>query len=1079
MNLNSIWRRLPVVTLFAAGVVLLAGAGQANAQAVITGRVVDADGAPVAFVEIAIERLNIVTVAGADGEYRLLVPAARVTGQREMVVARALGYRSETLEVQLREGEISLDFTLMLDPLKLEGIVATGQALTTTRERLGYTVSTVEAEEIVDSQESNVVSALAGKAPGVWVTSASGDPGGGAYINIRGFNTILTNNEPLFVVDGTPVDNTSFTLEDPREGVAAQNRLADLNPEDIESIEILKGPAASSIYGSAGASGAVLITTKSGRRGVTRFTGKLSYSWDNVNNSIPLQTQYGQGGLVSIASWGDELPAGTSVYDHWGEIFRTGHRATADMSLSGGSDRTTYFLSGSYSNHQGVIVGNSELDRLSVRLKATQWILDNLSVSGNFAYTNQQGDMIQQGSNTSGLLLASLRTPPEFNNCLPNNTLEGTGEPIPCYVNPQSGLHFSYRNPNPTSLTQGRGFDNPFWIANEIPNTTDVGRTFGNVRTDWQAMDWLNVSWILGADYANDERLTLFPKSSSGAPEGRIFRGTYRTFDIDHTLLFTAERTFNENLSGSLTLGQNLRQQEISQIVTTGDNVIFGAEELDFTVDRSPNEFKSTVRTDGYFGEANADLFGQLYLSARVRNEASSTFGPETDSRFWYPSFSAAWTFTRLAAFENVNWLSFGKARVGWGVAGKAPNVYSNIGQFTSTFFNDGWLSTGLETIYLGREGLVSESGLGNSEIKPEKTTEWEAGVDLAFLNSRVSFSGTYYYQKTTDAILNVSLPYSTGYGFIPTNGAEFENKGWEFSLDVVPVQRENFTWELGAQWSKNNSTVLSLLGDIEAVGIGFNFFGRVNNLVLNACGPNVNEPCPFGVILGDDWVKFGRGVDLGDGNIDELYPDAPAGALYIAEDGFPEYDPTERVIGDPNPDWLASIRNTFQIYRNLRVSTLLDIKHGGVMANGTKGALFFYGTHAETLPFHGDGVQNYVFDGYGPGVGTEVTLDENWAGPGGEFNTFNGPNGPFVEDAGYVKLRDVSVTYAFDQEWVNQLGFNTIEVTLSGRNLKTWTDYTGIDPESSLVGQSVNRGQDYFNHPQTRSFILTFNFIR
>jgi TonB-dependent SusC/RagA subfamily outer membrane receptor len=560
MNLKAITRRLPIVTLFAAGVVLLAGAGQANAQAVIAGRVVDADGAPVAFVEIAIERINIATVADADGEYRLLVPAARVTGQREMVVARALGYRSETSEVQLREGEITLDFTLMLDPLKLEGIVATGQALTTTRERLGYTVSTVEGEEITNSQESNVVSALAGKASGVWVTSASGDPGGGAYINIRGFNTALTNNEPLFVVDGTPVDNTSFTLEDPREGVAAQNRLADLNPEDIESIEILKGPAASSIYGSQGANGAVLITTKSGRRGITRFTTKLSYSWDNVNQSIPLQSQYGQGGLDTRTSWGAELPAGTEVFDHWGEIFQTGHRGTVDLSLSGGGDRTTYFLSGSYSNHQGVIVGNSELDRVSIRSKATQWILDNLSVSGNFAYTNQQGDMIQQGSNTSGLLLASLRTPPEFNNCLPDNTAAGTGEAIPCYIDPESGLHFSYRNPNPTSLTEGRGFDNPFWIANEIRNTTDVGRTFGNVRTDWQALDWLNASWILGADYANDERLTLFPKSSSTAVAGRIFRGTYRTFDIDHTLLFTGEHTFSENLAGSLTLGQNLRQ---------------------------------------------------------------------------------------------------------------------------------------------------------------------------------------------------------------------------------------------------------------------------------------------------------------------------------------------------------------------------------------------------------------------------------------------------------------------------------------------------------------------------------------
>lgn len=1070
MNLKVVWRRLPIVTLLAAGVVLLAGAGQANAQAVITGRVVDADGAPVAFAEISIERINVGTVADLDGTYRLLVPAARVTGQREMVVARALGYRSETLEVRLSEGEVELDFTLMLDPLKLEGIVATGQALTTTRERLGYTVSTVEEEEIVDSQESNVVAALAGKAPGVWVTSATGEPGGGAFINIRGFNTWLTNNEPLFVVDGTPIDNTTFVLEDPREGVASQNRVADLNPEDIESIEILKGPAASSIYGSRGANGAILITTKSGQRGVTRFTGKLSYSWDDVNNVVDLQRQYGQGGIDGRTSWGDLLDPGTEIFDHASDIFRTGHRGGLDLSLSGGGDRTTYFLSGSFLSHQGPIVGNNQLDRWSIRLKATQWLRDNLSVSGNFAYTNQTGDLVQQGSNISGLLLSSFRTPPEFNNCRPDSD--------PCYTHPESGLHYSYRSPNPTSLTDSRGYDNPFWIANEIQNQTDVGRTFGNVRTDWQALDWLNLSWLLGADYSNDERFTLFPKSSSAAVEGRVFRGTFNTFNLEHTLLLTGEHTFNENLSGSLTIGQNLVQNELTQIVNQGDNVIFGAEELEFAVDRLPNEFKSRVRTDGYFAELNVDLLGQLYLSGRVRNEASSTFGPETDGRFWYPSFSAAWTFTRLPALADLGWLTFGKARLGYGVAGKAPNVFSNINQFTTQTFNDGWLTVGLESIYMGRDGVVTETTLGNTAIKPERTTEVEAGLDLAFVNSRISFGGTYYYQKTSDAILNVALPYSTGFGAVPTNGAEFENKGWEFTLDLIPIQRDNFSWEIGAFWSKNDSEVLDLLG-AESIGIGFGFFGGNNRLVKDLCGPTASEPCPFGVIWGDDYVRFGRGSTVDGADIDEAFTGWQAGDLYIDDDGFPIYDPQERVIGDPNPDWLASIRNTFRIYRNLRVSFLIDHKQGGEMWNGTKGALFYFGTHGETLQYHGDGVQNYVFDGAGPGAGTEVTLDADWIGPAGLGNSFTGPGSQFVEDAGYTKLRDVSVTYGFDQDWVNRLGFNTIEVTLSGRNLKTWTDYTGNDPETNLTGQAINRGLDYFNHPQTRSFILTLNFIR
>ncbi|MGD2217277.1 MAG: TonB-dependent receptor, partial [Gemmatimonadales bacterium] len=752
------------------------------------------------------------------------------------------------------------------------------------------------------------------------------------------------------------------------------------------------------------------------------------------------------------------------IFDHANEIFQTGHRATLDFTLSGGGDRTTYYLSGSYTDHQGSIVGNSELDKLTLRLKATQWIRDNLSVSGSFSYADQNGDLIQAGSNTSGLLLGAFRTVPEFNN-LP-------------YLDPETGLHRSYRNPEPTELVAGRGYDNPFWIANEILNTTDVGRTFGNIRTDWQALDWLNVTGLAGLDYANDDRTTLFPKSSSESPQGRVIRGTFRTFDVDGSLLATAERTLTDYASGSLSLGYNLRQSEVTTNIVQGDNLIFQAEELDFAVDRLPDEFKSRVRTDGYFAEANLDLWDQLFLSGRVRNEGSSTFGPDTDGRFWYPSLSAAWTFSKLETLQELDWLTFGKLRFGYGVAGKAPPVFSNVASFTTATFGDGWLNLGLQSIYMGREGVVSEPSLPNTGIEPERTRETEVGLDVAFLNSRVSVGVTRYAQKTEDAILFVPVPPSTGFSTVPRNGAEFENKGWEVTLDVVPIQMENFSWELGAQWSRNRSKVLDILGS-EGVGIGFGFFSGSNRIVKDKCGVTADQPCPFGVIWGQDWVRFGRGIVIDGENIDEAFPEAPAGAIYIDDDGFPIEDAQNRVIGDPNPDWLGSIRSTFRVYNNLRISALLDIKQGGDTWNGTKGALFYFGTHKETLPFHGEGVQDTVFAGYGPGAGTPVDLNWNTWGPNGPGTGFTGPGSQFVEESSYVKLRDISVTYAFDQEWVNRLGFNTVEVTLSGRNLKTWTDYTGIDPETNLTGQTIGRGLDYFGHPQTRSWILQFNFIR
>jgi hypothetical protein len=373
---------------------------------------------------------------------------------------------------------------------------------------------------------------------------------------------------------------------------------------------------------------------------------------------------------------------------------------------------------------------------------------------------------------------------------------------------------------------------------------------------------------------------------------------------------------------------------------------------------------------------------------------------------------------------------------------------------------------------------LTSQSVLGDTAIAPEKTREFEVGLELALLDSRISGSLVYYDQKTSDAILNVPMAPSTGHIAAAGNGAEFENVGWEATLDLLLVQDRNFQWELGAIWSTNKSRVLDLKG-AESVGLG-GFYTANDRVVLDRCGTSAAEPCAFGVIWGSDFVRFGReGGTVVDGvNIDEAYPNATPGALYIGEDGFPVQDDQERVIGDPNPDWLGSLRTTFRIYNNLRLTGFLDIKKGGDTYNGTKGALTYYGTHAESLPYHGEGTP-HVFEGFGPGAGQEVVLDWLTWGVFGPGNSFNGPGSQFVEDSGYVKLRELSLTYVFNQPWVARLGLSAIELTLSGVNLKTWTDYSGIDPETNLRGQSLSRGLDYFNHPQLRSWVVTVNVIR
>ena len=1083
---SSVWR---CATAFVGLlIVFLSAPAGLHAQITVSGTITDENGQPVSRAEVSVvassspvigrpmtTRAIGATMSAADGTYTITVPAARYqVGELVQLVVRRIGYRSVSTGISLAGVSQQVDFSLNQDVLRLDEIVVTGQGLEQVSRKIGVAITSIRGDDLLQPGTTNLVSAMAGKAPNVEVTNSSGDPGAGSYIRIRGSNTIQGGTQPLFVVDGQPISNRTTSVEGTTAGVAVQNRAADINPNDIESIEILKGAAASAIYGSRAANGVILITTKSGRRGQTQLSLKSGYTFNTVNNLPKLQTRFGQGRdqtvvggtgvAMSSQSWGAELPSGTEVFDHAGELFETGHNFENQLTLSGGSDRTTYYLSLSYLNQQGTIRGNSAFERTNFRLKAGHDFLDNLRIGGNIAYSTSNGDLVQQGSNISGLLLGGLRTPPEFNN-LP-------------YIDPSTGLHRSYRcdsGERPasclTTLAAGRGYDNPFWISNELKNQSDVNRTFGNINLEYGPFDWLKVNYLLGLDFASDERITQFPKSSSDFPDGRLIRAEIQSKSIEHSLLATATTDLNPDIGVSFTLGQNLYQEEFTRFQVNGQNLIFGTDQLDFTVTKIPNEYKSRVRTEGYFGQLSLDIKDQFFVTGALRYDGSNTFGGETDpvtgekesSRFWYPKVSGSWEFG-----QHVDGLDFGKIRAAWGKAGKQPGVFTNVSSFNKTIITDGWLSpNGLETIYGGLEGVISQGTLGNTAIKPEQTREFEFGADLAILDSRISAGITRYEQRTTNVILEVPLPPSTGFSAVNDNGAEFTNKGWEVTLDLRPVQTRDFSWEINAQWARNRSMVVSLPGT-EEIGLS-GFIGSSSSLV---------EGHPFGVLYGDDFIRFGRGLIEDGVDIDAAFPAADSGTIYIGPDGFPRYDPQERPAGDPNPNWTGAIRSTFTLFGKVRVSGLLDIKNGGDMWNGTKGALVYFGTHASTEIWQGAGADT-VFAGAGPGAGKTVNLNWDSWGPGGGLGTgFTGPFSQFIEKAGFVKLRDISVAFNLAPRFLRTMGFNDAVITLSGRNLKTWTDYTGIDPESNLTSQSNGRGIDYFNHPQTRSwaFSITLN---
>ncbi|HXT47426.1 MAG TPA: TonB-dependent receptor plug domain-containing protein, partial [Gemmatimonadaceae bacterium] len=548
----------------------------AQAAVTISGRVTSDAGAPLSSASVLVEGMGVGTITRDDGRYSFVVPAARAQGQQAQLTAKLIGYKAKTVPITLA-GTITQDFVLESNPLQLGVVIVTGAGTASTAEKIPTAINSVDSSAISRSNESqNIVSALSAQAPNVVVNTQGGDPGSSAYILIRGAKSLQGTNQPLFVVDGTPIDNTTESTMGGDASTVTQNRAADINPNDVESVQILKGSAAGAIYGARAANGVVLITTKSGHPGATRYSLSSKTSFDKESKEYPLQRQYGQGSYgfaahcvpddsapdctpkapthsdgtgsgSSTRSWGPLLDASTPVYNHATEIYDTGLTFDNNLTMSGGSDRTTFYLSAGSTNQNGVIVGpNNSYDRTTVRLKATHQILSSLNLGGNLSYADGRGNYVQKGSNTDGLLLGALRTPPDFNN-LP-------------YLNPITGLQQSYRfrNPTPASVTSSRGYDNPFFTLNSDGNKSELGRFIGNLTGEWSPLDWLKVNETLGADYYNDWRLEALPQSSSGDPVGLVTREDINNLALDHNLTATASHTFSPSFAGTLTLGQNL-----------------------------------------------------------------------------------------------------------------------------------------------------------------------------------------------------------------------------------------------------------------------------------------------------------------------------------------------------------------------------------------------------------------------------------------------------------------------------------------------------------------------------------------
>ncbi len=1064
----------------------------------LSGKVASAeDGSSLPGVSVTVKGTTNGTLTDSDGSYKLTAPTGGI------LVFSAVGMQSIEEPVN---GRSVISITMKNDVKQLNEVIVTALGLKEERDKFASSVSTVDGKNIAKSGETSLLTGLSGKASGVLITRNGGDPGAGAYIQIRGQNTINGNAQPLFIVDGIPVSNSSDnTGSAAGNSIVQQSRINDINPEDIESMEVLKGASAAALWGTRAANGVVVITTKKGKdtKGKVNITFKSSVSFDKVNKMHELQRTYGQGsGGVYIqgnkVSFGDLIssrtggadtyitdptaagyqgfvtfPDGTKryaiargtaanphggknskdTYDHTQDVFQTGHFTDNALNISGGNNRSNFMISYSNLNQEGIIKAFSNYQRNTARVNVASQFTEWFRASANVAYTKTYSSRTQQGDNLDGILLGGTRTAPDFDNSYYTGTYTNAlGQVF-------NNAHVSYRNPLGIDLNSI--YSNPVWNINNNRNTTDVDRITGNVELGITPTPWLSITGRTGIDNFTDSRLERFARNSSTYLNGYLSKNwiTEKQFNTD--VFANATKTFNNNFSSSVLIGVNYNSRRkailsdaiTNLIVPTAPDILTNA----LNSNLSASNYNSLIRTYAYYGQAEVQAYNQLFLTLTGRSESASTFGSKTNSSFFFPSAALAWQFTKLKALETNSVLSFGKLRLTWGQVGIQPQPYQNFTTFSPASYTDsfaGGLSSA-SSLYGG--GYVRSTTAGNDYLRPERKTEAEVGVDLRFLNNRISFSGTAYSNNTKDVILSLNVPYETGYTVRNINAAELSNKGLELETSADLVTIGSFKWNLSANFSLNRNKVVSLAG--ASVHILPDSYQENASLIPGQ---------PFGIFYSTDFLK------------DE------SGKYKLDANGFPQGGTDNEIIGNPNPKWRGGLGSTFS-FKGLSLYVLFDRVSGNDFYNGTRGALYNIGTHADqghTVIAPAGGLKDVNGNTIAAGTAFQGEIRDFGAGPvainqawwQGRGTAFNSASyKQFIEDGSSTRLREVTLAYSLRNEAFRRFThLASVDFSLTGRNLVLWTKYRGTDPEVNITGAGLSRGQDWFTNPNTKSLLFT-----
>ncbi|HTF31943.1 MAG TPA: SusC/RagA family TonB-linked outer membrane protein [Flavitalea sp.] len=1039
----------------------------------VTGTVTSRqDGSLLEGVSIKVDGTETGTSTDNKGRYSILVPAGKNT-----LVFTYLSFAPESVETGNRR---VVDVSLALGAENLNEVVVTAFGINRAKNTLPYATQQVKGEEISGIRGNNIASALSGKVSGLQITQGN-SLGGSTNIVIRGSKSLSGDNQALFVVDGVPIDNTNKNTSGQttgRGGYDYGNAAADINPDDVESINVLKGAAASALYGSRAANGVIMITTKKGKKGlgVTINSGLLVGTMDK--KTFPkYQTQYGAGysdpyqkdgflyfdvngdGVKDLvaptaqnASYGTAFDPNLLVYQwdafgdpsspyykkprpwvagaHGAETFyETAVSTNNSIMVDGASDKGAFKLGFTRTDDRGILP-NSKIVKNIVNFSSTYNLTNKLTANASVNYSKVDG----LGRYGSGYDKKNVNM--YFRQFYQMN-IDIQDQKDAYFRTPNRNFTTNWSDPSlPEESLKAFHANNFYWTRYQNFENDTRTRTFGNVSLNYKATDWLNFLARISVDSYNEfqeERMAVY--SSDPASYSRLDR----TFsETNYDLLANFNKDLSEDFKLSALAGVNMRRSKVNSVAssTSGGLIVPGLYSISNSTGTipAPTEVYQQKSVDGYFGGVTLTYRNFLTLDGTIRRDRSSTL-PVDENAYNYYAISGSWLFSDH--LKDVSWLSSGKLRANYATVGNdAPwgsilDIYNKPQPFGTTLL------------------FAAPTTQNNSTLKPEKTTSRELGLEVSFLNNRVGFDVSYYNTNTVNQIIPVAVSSATGYSNKYVNAGDIQNKGFEVSVYGTPVKTKNFSWSVNINWTRNRNKVLALYNDSKNLQLG----SFQNGVTINA---SLGEP--YGTIQGKTWNYL-------DGQ-----------RLVLPNGRYSITSTTTNVIGNINPDWIGGIYNSFR-YKAFTFGFLIDVKQGGdvyTLDMDYGGATGIYPESAG-LNDLGNPSRNTIANGGGvilPGVKADGKPNdirvENITGTFGY--TYN-PNSAAVYDASFVKLREMVLSYAIPAKVYSKLNaIKGIDISLIGRNV--WLIHKNLpyaDPEENLSSGNT-QGSQSGAYPTTRT---------